>query len=205
MFPNQPYQETALLKRIADGDHAAFQTFFHLHYTGLAFFAQTIVGEMTDAEDLVQDAFVRLWEKRDTLKEQGNLRSFLYTVVKNACLDFLRRAAHRSARQEEFIYLVEKDGAFLESAVLKEELLQLVLVEIEALPEKYRRVIELIFLEGASYKEISARLEIPEPAIRKQKERALKMLNQAVLKRTDLPIVLITAQLFFLSDFVTSR
>ncbi len=190
---------------IANGDHSAFQRLFHIHYTPLAFFARTIVGDLATAEDLVQDAFVRLWEKRDTLRDQGNLRSFLYTIVRNVCLDFLRRLNNRTAKQEEFAYLIEHDSAFLEASVMQEELLQIVMSEIELLPPKYSRIIRLIFIEGLSYQEISRLLDLSEPAVRKQKERALKLLNNAVLNRTSLPVLLISIQLFFLADFVTKR
>jgi RNA polymerase sigma-70 factor (family 1) len=205
LFPHPPYEEKELLKLIADGDHSAFQHLFHSHYTQLAFFARTIVGDLPTAEDLVQDAFVRLWEKRQTIRDQGNLRSFLYTIVRNVCLDFLRRLNNRTAKQEEFAYLIEHDSAFLEVAVLQEELLRLVMSEVEMLPEKYNRVIRMIFIEGLSYEEISQQLDLSEAAVRKQKERALKLLNNAVLNRTGLPLLLISAQLFFLADLVTKR
>ena len=205
LFPHPPYEEKELLKLIADGDHAAFQRLFHAHYTPLAFFARSIVGDLSTAEDLVQDAFVRLWEKRHTLRNQGNLRSFLYTIVKNVCVDFLRKLNNRTAKQEEFAYLAGHNSAFLEAGVLQEELLRLVMSEMEMLPEKYRRVIRMIFIEGLSYEQISQQLDLSEAAVRKQKERALKLLNNAVLSRTGLPVLLISAQLFFLADFVTKR
>ncbi len=203
MSTGQPYEERGVLLRIAEGDHVAYRQFFDANYAGLTFFAHSIIGNMTDAEDIVQEAFFRLWMKRQTLHSKGNLRSFLYTMIRNACFDYIRRLQTRSARQEEIQYLAMQDKHFLEATVLYEELLQLLVKEIDALPEKYRAVVTLIFIEGLSYAEISNRLNLPEATVRKQKERALRLLNQAILSRNDLPSWVVVAHLIFLAEFVT--
>lgn len=197
------YDDKDLLPRIAEGDRDAYRQFFDGHYTALVFFAHSFTGNITDAEDIVQEVFLKLWTKREALRAQGNLRAFCYTMVKNASLDYIRRQDTRTARQEEIAYLAEQDAQFLETAVLYEELLQLLIKEIDTLPEKYRTVITMIFIDGLSYAEIGNRLQLPEATVRKQKERGLHLLKHALFTRNQLPAWLITTHLIFLASAVT--
>lgn len=162
-----------------------------------------MLPERSDAEDLVQDAFYRLWLKRETFRARGRLSSLLYTIVRHACLDYLRKLKSTTNHQETLLYLAEQESHLVENEVLQEELLRLIIQEIDALPAKYGTIVKMIYVEGLSYAEMSRQLNIPEATIRKQKERALKLLNNALLTRNDLPLWAIYAQFIFLSAFVT--
>lgn len=179
----QLYIEHEVLSGVSQGDRHAFQRLFEHYYPAVCHFVNTIILDMEEAEDLSQELFCRLWDKRSTLTTISNFRSFLYTAARNACLNHLKKSKRMSARQQEMLYLAEHDDSFLESRIVKEELLLLIMQEIEALSPKYRSLVTMIFIEGLNYNEIAERLSIPMATIRKQKERAIQQLQTALLKR----------------------
>jgi RNA polymerase sigma-70 factor (ECF subfamily) len=194
----QSYIEHAILSGVSQGDRAAFQRLFEHYYPTVCHFANSIILDMQEAEDLTQELFCRLWDKRTTLSSIGNFQSFLYTAARNACLNHLKKSKRISARQQEMLYLAENDDSFLESRIVKEELLLLIMQEIEALSPKYRSLVTMIFIEGLNYNEIAERLSIPLATIRKQKERAIQQLQTALLKRHLMSIGSLTYILLYL-------
>jgi RNA polymerase sigma-70 factor (family 1) len=183
------YNGNELLLRISQGDKPAFRQLFDLYYSPLCHFANAILLDMEEAEDLTQELFSRLWEKKKTLATVENIKPFLYTAARNACLNHLKKSKRTTARQQEMLYLAENDDTFLESRIIKEELLLLIMQEIEALSPKYRDLVRMIFIEGLSYPEIADRLSIPLATLRKQKERAIQQLQTALLKRNLLTLI----------------
>jgi RNA polymerase sigma-70 factor (family 1) len=185
----QSYNGNELLLRISQGDRSAFRQLFELYYSPLCHFAHAILLDMEGAEDLTQELFSRLWEKKKTLTTVENIKPFLYTAARNACLNQLKKSKRTTARQQEMLYLAEHDDSFLESRIIKEELLLLIMQEIEALSPKYRDIVRMIFIEGLSYPEIADRLSIPLATLRKQKERAIQQLQTALLKKNLLTLI----------------
>ncbi len=73
------------------GEERGFDFFFNEYYACLSFFAFKILRHDAEAQDVVSDSFVKLWERRKMIDKTGSIKSYLYTTVKNACVDILRR------------------------------------------------------------------------------------------------------------------
>jgi RNA polymerase sigma-70 factor (ECF subfamily) len=85
-------------------DQAEYKIFFDQHYTALCFFAHSIVMNMEEAEDIVQESFCKLWNKKEDFEiATANVKAFLYMVVKNACLDYLRQQKRLSTHEQEIM------------------------------------------------------------------------------------------------------
>ena len=83
--------DTVLVRQVLDGNRQAFETLVERH-KGLVF-ARVVgqTGRFAGAEEIVQDAFMKLWEVREKLKDDSNLKNYLYTITKNNCLSQLRK------------------------------------------------------------------------------------------------------------------
>jgi RNA polymerase sigma-70 factor (ECF subfamily) len=163
------------------GEDKAFDYFFRQYYTSLCFFANSILHNEDQAKDLVQDCFVKLWSSKTIRERCETVKSFLYTAVRNRCVDFLRR---KKVMKKAELQLV-KDNSDLDFEYFDEvafaEMIRQVAKHIEGLPSKMQQVFRLYYIEGKKYKQIATELNSSPEAVRKQKVRALKLIRQKLL------------------------
>lgn len=135
--------------------------------------AQSILCDSMEAEDVVQDVFVKLWAKRNGLGECANLDAYILTVVRNACLDVLRRRKLRLDKQNEVLSGKEphSDGV---GVVEANDIKKAVEDIIRSLPLKQREIIHLRDVEGYAFEEIALVTESDEAAVRVNLSRARK-------------------------------
>ncbi|MFV0376545.1 MAG: RNA polymerase sigma-70 factor [Mangrovibacterium sp.] len=183
-----------LLKRIKSGDELAFKEVHKLFYSRLYYFIFEFVRLHDITENIIQDTFVALWNKRIELREDTNLSAYLFTVARNNALYKLRDAQYR-------LKLFKSDGMEgseinLNTGVLEEiDLSSIVLGEIERiieetlseLPPKCREVFYRSRFEEKKNREIAVELGISEKVVEKHISRALKSFRHSL--RDYLPIV----------------
>lgn len=174
---------------IALGDKQVFQAVFRQHYQALCYFAVSIVGDRQEAEDLVQETFSKLWNKRGDFRTGANIKAFLYITTKNACLNSLKSRQRKTSREEAFSYLHE--ASFAESTfdplLAETEIISALYQEIGNLPPRCGRVFRMSYLEGRGNEEIASLLGISYNTVRTQKLRALKLIRASLLKKNLLP------------------
>lgn len=133
------------------------------------------------AEEIVQDTFLKLWEIRDTINEQINIRSFLYTITKNNCLNYLRNQKVSMKHMENIKYLemqfnyeaLERLGNYVQFEDLKNKIEE----AIKHLPEEVIETFKLSRFEELSYKEISVTQKISIKTVEARISKALKILR----------------------------
>ncbi len=84
-------EEKELIKRMISGDQTAFELLFRFYYPGLVVFASHILLDYSNAEEITQDFFVKLWEKRKNISSAHSIKSYLFTSVKNSSINYLNR------------------------------------------------------------------------------------------------------------------
>lgn len=170
--------DVTLAKKIKAGDQSAFKSFFDQHYLPLFRFLISRGMDSDEAEDLIQQAFLIIWEKRNEIREERSLRSFLFTIALNRAKN-LFRTRQRVERLEflDDIRADERDPRGNSERVMKD-----VRRAIEDLPERRKAVFELCFLEGLTYKETADVLEISVKTVEHQMGHALKFLREALKK-----------------------
>lgn len=183
--------EDELIKRIAGGEQQAFQVIFRRHYKALCYFAASITQHQQEAEDLVQESFSKLWDKRADFNTTANIKAFLYISTKNACLNFIRQKHRQTEKEKEFSYLQEEAPADFDPLLSEVEIIQELYEEIEQLPTQCRRIFKMSYLEGRRNEEIATRLNISYNTVRSQKLRALKLIRASLLKKNLLPAFLL--------------
>lgn len=169
-----------LLRQIMDGDYAAFSELFGRYREPLYFHAKRMLGDNDEARDIVQDLFAALWSKRETLVIPAAVDNYLYGSVRNRILDFIAHQKVISRYAASFDLFLEKGISSTDDLVREKELARIIQTEIAHLPEKMREIFELSRNEELSYKEIAQRLNLSEHTVKKQAQRALKILRMRI-------------------------
>jgi len=167
----------ALFQSFQRGEERGYAHFFHAHYKALFFYASGLLKDEERAEDAVADGFVKFFEKRATIQSAATVKSFLYTTVRNACLDSLRKQKVRTMHHSGLAYLQEKAEASAAEHLIRTETLSLVARAIEALPAASRAVFTLYYFEGKSYEEIAVELGRSKETVRKQRQYGLSVVR----------------------------
>lgn len=162
-----------------------FSRVYSIYFPKLVRFAREFVLSTEDAENIIQDLFIYLWEHQDLLENLSNLNAFLFVLVKNRCIDFIRQKRLVGQKREEFEFVMDKElqlkmyalQQFDENA-LSVEAIEIILNEaIDRLPEKCREIFILSRMEGLKYKEIAERLHVSTKTVENQIITALKKLR----------------------------
>jgi RNA polymerase sigma-70 factor (ECF subfamily) len=170
-----------LVEAFRGGDEAAFEALVARYVRLAGAVAYGIVGDYESAADVVQEAFVKAHVALAELREPERLKGWLYGVVRSCALDWLRREK-RSRAQSSLSHMegaedLVPDGARPGAGAEQRELEERVLREIQALPESYREVVVMKYLDERSYKEISETLGITIETIESRLFRARKILK----------------------------
>lgn len=165
-----------LVKATREGEEKAFEELFNKYYTRLCHYAYQYVGNMPDSEELVQDTFVNVWEKRELLDIEVSFKSYIYAAVKNRGLNTIRGNQRRTK------YHLKQGHTDLESSkpddlIHVEEINDKLYEGLEALPPKCKKIFQLSRLEGLKHKEIASQLEITRKTVENQIGIALKYLR----------------------------
>jgi RNA polymerase sigma-19 factor, ECF subfamily len=163
------------------GEQETFDFFFRQYYTSLCFFANSILHDEEAAKDVVQDCYIKLWNSH-TIKERANtVKSFLYTAVRNKCLDFLRKKKVMNKAELQLIKAGSDSDFDYFNEVAFAEMIREIVGHIEELPSTMQKVFKLYYIEGKKYKQIAKELHSSPEAVRKQKTRALTIIRQKLL------------------------
>lgn len=156
-----------------------FEMIFRTEFKALCYLAQKVVKDQEAAREIVQEAFVNLWEKRDSIDQDRNIRSYLATGIYNRSLNWLRDNRKFNVSLLELENL--SDIAALESVdndqLAENELHDLIQKSINELPEKCREVFVLSRYENMKYKEIADQLKLSVKTVEAQMSKALQHLR----------------------------
>jgi len=170
---------TALAALLA-GDEGGLAFFFDAYYRPLAHFAYRLTSDQSLAEEIAAEAFVKLWDYRDRLTEEGSIKAWLYSTVRNSAIDHLRRA-RRMRVNEQGLQAAEPLAQTVLQEMIHAETIRQVVAVLQTLPPKCRQVFRLFFLQGKSYDEIARELQISPHTVRNQKIRAIRLIREKML------------------------
>lgn len=174
-----------LWSKIFLGDERAFDLLFKELYPCLFNFAQRLLGNHTDSEETVQDAFINLWNNRQSILIKCSIKSYLYQVVHNLAINKLehfktyKTLPNKLVSAEKWLQIHNAytiDDTFILEFEAKETE-ELILKAVDQLPEKCREVFLLSRYENLSYEEIANKMQLSQSTIRVQIFRALEYLK----------------------------
>lgn len=162
-----------LIKEIRRGDKKAFQKFFKQHYKDLVNYANAYLFDIDASEDVVQEVFIALWEKSESINIEYSLIAYTRTMVRNRCLNYLK-----SIKITDDYKVLEMNVAFVTDYTLDTEeenkkiIYRQITKIIDTLPERMRTVVTLKFIHNYTYKEIAEELNISVNTVKTQLKRA---------------------------------
>jgi len=157
------------------GKSSSFEQVYMTYFHALRFFISRTIS-IDDAEDILEDLFARLWNKKPTFENEIHLKGFLYRAADNARKDFLK--SHRISRTD---YLENQNLMEVENYntdQIKSEVYGELYRAINNLPSQCRTIISLSYIEGLNNKEIADQLGLSEQSVKNTKVRAIKILKQ---------------------------
>jgi len=164
-------------KRLKHQPIPEFEKIFHLFNPALCFFARKWVNDMTIAQDIVTDVFVKLWQKRSDFKTLYSIKAFLYISTRNACINH-NNQAHFQAKVREKIRQhmndVEAEGI---NETIHAEVLQQVYEIVNDLPTKCREVMLLSYSGGLDCHEIASKMQVSVHTVRNQRNRGVHLIK----------------------------
>ncbi len=179
-----------LLQRFQAGDMDAMETLYSLHYKSVWYFANRLLQDPEQAEDIVTESFVKLWERRLKFDSLKGIAAFLFLVTRNACYGHLKQAKRHAISHKELIYLNPPAEDIIHTELVRGETLRQVLLEAESLPPKMKKVFKLLFEEGLSLEETARELGLSIHTVIAQRANAIGKLKTRLAGK-GLPLVLL--------------
>jgi RNA polymerase sigma-70 factor (ECF subfamily) len=175
-------RDIELLRQIADGDRAAFAEFYDRHSLLMFSVASRILNEPSDAEDVMQEAFVQIWEKAKSFDPKlGKAASWAAILVRNKAIDRIRSSQRRTRLAQEAgpeLAFAASSTASANEAIHGTEKAKLIQTAIVELPAEQRRAIEMAYFSGLTHIEISEKLKEPLGTIKARIRRGLLKLRE---------------------------
>lgn len=165
--------DQSLWEQIRTGDVNALRHLHQRYFMALCLFAQKSLKQLPVAEELVSTCFLRLWENRQHIDIRHSVRAYLYFMVRNQSIDYLR--ANKSA---ELLAKHELPEIATEEEMNQEEFYASLYHAIAKLPEQRRHILELAAFDSLSYRQIAERLDISINTVKTQMGRAYHFLKE---------------------------
>ncbi len=173
-----------LMERLGRGDEAAFDSLIQKYWEPLVTFARGFVNSEDQAEDLVQETFLRVWQGRSRWVPNGTVRAYLFTITRNLCLnDEERRRVRTDWAMREG--RVARASPSPHAEFMGREALRVMNEAVRELPDRRREVFRLVCLGGLSYREVSQVMGVAIPTVANQMSAALSHLRSALRPITD--------------------
>jgi len=194
------YSDQEIVGNIINSNENAFEFIFLNYYQVLCIYALSIVRDKIIAEEIVQDVFVKLWEKRADLSIKSSLKAYLYRSVHNHGLNYLK---HQLVQQKFTADLLVNSSIFVSplspdyplANMLSQELGDKINQSVSALPNQCREVFLLIRYDDHSYEEAAEKLNISINTVKTQLKRAISKLRESL--KDYLPTIVIWVWMMF--------
>ena len=179
-------RDRELVSRIRGGDEDAFRGLFRRYAPSARALAQRVVRQPNLAEDIVQEAFLSIWESPDGYDpERGSVRSWLMTTVHHRAVDAVRREeAHRRRVDEaagDTVILVEDPADQVVEEVGLPQERAAILTALDGLPAEQRQVIELMYFDGLTQSKIADRLQLPLGTVKSRTLLGMRRLRTSLV------------------------
>jgi RNA polymerase sigma-70 factor (family 1) len=183
------HNEKELLTQVAHGDREAFRVMYTACYPHVQRYISLFENSGRVQDELTQDVFVRIWEKRERLAEVESFKGYLFMVTRNIVFNYIRALKVRQKVREldETAVAVDND---LENELLFKQYYRMAIEAMEKLPPGRRKVLKMSIDEGLTLDEIAARLSISRSGVKKQLYAATAFVRQYLQEHGDITLAL---------------
>ena len=165
-----------------EGSLTAFQGVYHKYYRPLYFFVKQLVNDSQEAEDIVAETYVKLWNMKANFETEQNIKAFLYITCRNTSLNCLNYRKRIATHHKNILHTLDEEEYILHQESYSGLMKQIELA-IEKLPDKQQEVMKMILIEGLTDDEIAERLNKTPKTVRNQKNAAIHILRTNLEKK----------------------
>lgn len=180
---------TAIVRSFMPTGEAAFEHLFKMHFRGLHAYAFTILKEEAMAEEIVQNVFYKIWEKKQLPEIETSPKAYLYKAVYHDCLNYLK---HKKVKSAHVMHVVRHSSDREENAsgkVMAGELKEKIHEALNELPEQCRTIFQMSRFEGLKYQEIADEMGLSVKTVENQMGKALKLMRIKLVEFLTLIII----------------
>ncbi len=170
------------------GNPDAFKEVFRLLYPRLKGYCKLFISDDSQVEDIIQESFITLWEKKDSIKPDKSIESFVFVIVRNRCLNYLKKQKLEEVQVnienfnvDELQFLYQLDFTEKEDNSLEDLLIQSFRSAVEELPDKIKQVFTKCKIEGQKQKDVAEELGISLKMVEKQIAKAKQQIREKLI------------------------
>lgn len=191
--PNIQYVDN-LLQRISANDEEAYRSLFELYYVPLCLYVKRFIEDKPTQEDIVQDVFFTIWEKRGTIVPTVSAKNYLVTCVKNLSLNHLRKQGYMQDYQTKLTEHAPVYSENLDDLYTLKELQVLLAKTLAKLPPEYRLAFEMSRIEEKSSAEIAEAMGVSVRTVERYRNKATEILKEELKDYLSLLLFLLPVQ-----------
>jgi RNA polymerase sigma-70 factor (ECF subfamily) len=174
-------EEYLLIRQFKNGDHHSFKVLYQKYAPKLCGFSRKYLNSDEDAEEIVQEVFLRIWEKRENVDESQSFSSYIFQAAKHRIFNGFRKKVNEQAYLDFVVYANDASSNFTDMAVEYQEIKSKAEAVISAMPPKRQEIFRLSREQGLKNKEIAEKLQISIKTVENQMSQALKFLREELM------------------------
>jgi RNA polymerase sigma-70 factor (ECF subfamily) len=171
-------EEYLLIRQFKNGDHHSFKVLYQKYAPKLYGFSRKYLYSDEDAEEIVQEIFLRIWEKKENIDESQSFSSYIFQAAKHRIFNGFRKKVNEQAYLDFVIYADNTSSNFTEMEVEYQEIKSKADAVINAMPPKRQEIFRMSREQGLKNKEIAEKLQISIKTVENQMSQALKFLRE---------------------------
>nr|WP_255486928.1 RNA polymerase sigma-70 factor [Mucilaginibacter sp. SP1R1] len=183
------YSDSTVIILLKQGSEKAYEWLFKTHFESLHAYAYSFIKDDEMAEEIVQNVFCRIWEKRDLLKTDGSLKSYLYRAVHNESLNYLKHQKVKASFNVYYAGQLDQADEQASHKITTAQLQQHIDAAMSQLPQQCRTIFQLSRFEQLKYQQIADHLGLSIKTVENQMGKALRIMRQKLAEF--LPIILL--------------
>jgi RNA polymerase sigma-70 factor (ECF subfamily) len=196
------YSDAELAELVRNSDADAFRSLFERFIRALVYFGIKLTGDQQESEDAASEAFQKLWQKREDMRGFPEMRAYLFSIVHNRSLNFIkRRSMMKTAHQSILAEGEELTDSSITSRIIQAETMVAIYGAIDKLPQHQRDLLYNIYIEELSTTDLARTMGTTPAHIRTAKARALASLREILSNETLLKSCIIFFFLFSAKKF----
>ncbi len=174
--------ESLIIRQLSQGNQAVFEQLYSDYYPRLVSFANGYLYDIDESKELVQNFFINFWLKISEVKIESSIQAYLFTAVKNRCLNHIKNLNVTDRKKLQYIEASLQSQLVISPNNQLQELESQLMVEIEKLPPQIKKILFLKYFKGNKRHEIAKILGVSENTVKTQLQRGKKKLKSVLDK-----------------------
>lgn len=193
-------EDKELLLNLKEGDELAFVKIYNLYRNKVYNYAYQLSKSSDTAEEIVQEVFIRLWQKREQINMDFSFQGYIKKITLNHVLNHLKKVAREKALQEEVFQHISVNSSRAEDQLLEKELRKVYEEAIAQLPAQKKLIYQLVRSEELSHEEIAIKLSISKNTVKNHMVEASKFVREYVRKNGGVICFILASSNYFHSN-----